>query len=117
MDYVKLGQRIRTNRKLLGLSQKEVATRAGISLPFFGHIERGTRTASVETLVSIANVLGVSMDMLLQDSLDVMKHPSASDNLLSERSRSLLNDIIGVLHEHDCEPPERTKSAPPKKGT
>ena len=85
----------------MGLTQKEVAERAGISLPFYGHIERGTRKASLETTVDIANALGVSTDMLLQDSLDVMTKPLASDASLSEHSRALLTDIVGVLREHD----------------
>ena len=101
MDYLRLGQRIRRQRKLMGLTQKEVAERAGISLPFYGHIERGTRKASLETTVDIANALGVSTDMLLQDSLDVMTKPLASDASLSEHSRALLTDIVGVLLEHD----------------
>lgn len=101
MDYLRLGQRIRRQRKLMGLTQKEVAERAGISLPFYGHIERGTRKASLETTVDIANALGVSTDMLLQDSLDVMTKPLASDACLSEHSRALLTDIVGVLREHD----------------
>ena len=101
MDYLRLGQRIRRQRKLMGLTQKEVAERAGISLPFYGHIERGTRKASLETTVDIANALGVSTDMLLQDSLDVMTKPLASDARLSEHSRALLTDIVGVLREHD----------------
>ena len=101
MDYLRLGQRIRRQRKLMGLTQKEVAERAGISLPFYGHIERGTRKASLETTVDIANALGVSTDMLLQDSLDVMTKSLASDACLSEHSRALLTDIVGVLREHD----------------
>lgn len=101
MDYLRLGQRIRRQRKLMGLTQKEVAERAGISLPFYGHIERGTRKASLETTVDIANALGVSTDMLLQDSLDVMTRPLTSDASLSEHSRALLTDIVGVLREHD----------------
>ena len=101
MDYLRLGQRNRRQRKLMGLTQKEVAERAGISLPFYGHIERGTRKASLETTVDIANALGVSTDMLLQDSLDVMTNPLASDACLSEHSRALLTDIVGVLREHD----------------
>lgn len=101
MDYLRLGQRIRRQRKLMGLTQKEVAERAGISLPFYGHIERGTRKASLETTVDIANALGVSTDMLLQDSLDAMTKPLASDACLSEHSRALLTDIVGVLREHD----------------
>ena len=84
MDYLRLGQRIRRQRKLMGLTQKEVAERAGISLPFYGHIERGTRKASLETAVDIANALGVSTDLLLQDSLDVMTRPLPSDVVLSE---------------------------------
>ncbi len=101
MDYLRLGQRIRRQRKLMGLTQKEVAERAGISLPFYGHIERGTRKASLETTVDIANALGVSTDILLQDSLDVMTKPLPADTCLSEHSRALLSDIVGVLREHD----------------
>ena len=43
MDYLRLGQRVRRQRKLLGMTQKEVAEKVGISLPFYGHIERGSR--------------------------------------------------------------------------
>ena len=60
MDYLRVGQRIRKQRKLMGMTQKDVAEKVGISLPFYGHIERGTRKASLETMVSIANALGVS---------------------------------------------------------
>ena len=101
MDYLRLGQRIRRQRKLIGLTQKEVAERAGISLPFYGHIERGTRKASLETVVGIANALNVSTDLLLQDSLDIMTRPLSANVDLSEYSRALLTDIAGVLREHD----------------
>ena len=46
MDYLRLGQRIRKQRKLMGMTQKDVAEKVGISLPFYGHIERGTRKAT-----------------------------------------------------------------------
>lgn len=36
---------------------------------FIGHVERGTRKASMEILISIANSLGVGADTLLRDSL------------------------------------------------
>ncbi|MEA5069461.1 MAG: helix-turn-helix transcriptional regulator, partial [Christensenellaceae bacterium] len=55
MDYRSLGMRIRKQRKNLHLTQEELAERAGISLSFLGHIERGTRKASLETLVSLSN--------------------------------------------------------------
>ena len=101
MKYEDLGRRVRQQRILAQLTQEKLAEQAGISLSFLGHIERGTRKASLETVINIANALGVSADTLLQDSLDVMTKPLASDACLSEHSRSLLNDIVGVLREHD----------------
>ncbi|NLD60565.1 MAG: helix-turn-helix transcriptional regulator [Clostridiales bacterium] len=99
MDYIGLGRRIRTQRKLQGMTQKTLAEKAGISLPFYGHIERGTRKASLETIISIANALRVSTDLLLQDSLLGSLYTDDSD--LSARQRALINDIVNVLREHD----------------
>lgn len=50
VDYVALGQRIRSHRCALHLTQEELAERVGISASFLGHIERGSRVLSVETL-------------------------------------------------------------------
>ena len=61
MDYRLLGARVQRARRINGLTQERLAEMAGISLSFMGHIERGTRKASVETLVA----LGVSTDALL----------------------------------------------------
>lgn len=69
MDYEKLGKRIRTYRKHAHLTQEQLSELAGISLSFLGHIERGSRKASLETIVSICNSLNVSPQYLLQDSL------------------------------------------------
>ena len=68
-DTVALGHRIRTTRKRARLTQEQLASMVGISLPFLGHVERGTRIPSAETLVSFANVLHVPVDFLLADSL------------------------------------------------
>lgn len=69
MDYEKLGKRIRAYRKQSHLTQEQLSELAGISLSFLGHIERGSRKASLETIVSICNSLNVSPQYLLQDSL------------------------------------------------
>ena len=81
------------------MTQKTLAEKAGISLPFYGHIERGTRKASLETIIGIANALRVSTDMLLQDSLIGTLYADDAD--LSARQRALINDIVNVLREHD----------------
>ena len=55
MDYESLGSHVRRARKAAGMTQYELAERLGISTSFLGHIERGSRKASLETLVKISN--------------------------------------------------------------
>lgn len=72
MNYVGLGRKIRIARKEQDMTQTELADKAQISPSFLGHIERGARKMSVETLINIVNALRVPIDHLLQDSLDLV---------------------------------------------
>lgn len=63
--YRAIGERIRSHRRRMGLTQRQLAEQLGISLSFLGHIERGTRVLSVDTLVRFTQVLGCSADELL----------------------------------------------------
>lgn len=99
MDYSALGKRIKAQRKLLGMTQEELAEQAGISCSFMGHIERGTRKLSVDTLVKITNAVRLSCDMLLQDSLDADVQREARG--LNDRKKRILSEIATVLREND----------------
>ena len=46
------------------LTQEKLAELAGISPSFVGHIERGEKKASLETMVHIAAVLNTTTDYL-----------------------------------------------------
>ena len=65
MDYIALGRRIRHYRKHRGLTQERLAELAEISPSFMGHIERGSRKASLETIVRLCHVLQVTPNDLL----------------------------------------------------
>lgn len=65
MDYVQLGKRVRIRRTVLELTQAELAERIGVSTSFVGHIERGSRKLSVETLFDLCRALDVSADWLM----------------------------------------------------
>ena len=69
MDYTALGERIRKARIKMNLTQETLASQIEVSTSFIGHIERGTRKASLETLVKLANALRTGVDALLADSL------------------------------------------------
>ena len=64
----RLGARIRTLRKERELAQKQFADRVGISAAYTSFIEQGTKTASLEVLISIAEVLDVSLSELFLDA-------------------------------------------------
>ncbi len=64
-DYDGIGKRIRQVRKAKGWSQGTLAEKCGISLAFMGHIERGTRSMSLETFAHICSALGADAGSLL----------------------------------------------------
>ena len=72
LDYGRMGMRIRQVRKTKGWSQEELAKKAGISMSFMGHIERGSRIMSLETFVNICEALHTNADELLWG----IAHPS-----------------------------------------
>jgi transcriptional regulator with XRE-family HTH domain len=92
MDYAALGQQIRRLRKAKRLSQQTLAEAANVSPSFIGHVERGTRKASMETLISIANCLAVGTDALLRDSL----RTHDSDESLSPEEKRFANQMIDL---------------------
>ena len=70
MDYKALGEQMKVHRKRLELTQKQVASSAQLSTSYYGHLERGTRKASIESLLSIAHIFGTSPDVLLSEEVD-----------------------------------------------
>lgn len=98
MDYQAMGNRIRQLRKQRKLTQAELAKQVGISTSFMGHIERGTRVASLETLVGLSSTLDVSLDAIVT-GMD--SGPIVSTNTTAKMR--VLNDVMRVLNEHSSE--------------
>lgn len=66
MNYKLIGRKLRRGRKRLGLTQEKAAELADISASFIGHIERGTRIPSVETLAKLCRLYRISVDYVLR---------------------------------------------------
>lgn len=69
LDYIELGMRVRQARKKQNVTQEQLGELCELSAAHIGHIERGTRIPSVDTLFRIAQALDVSMDYLIFDSI------------------------------------------------
>ena len=76
VDYVAIGQRVRSLRRGMMLTQEELAGRAGITASFLGHIERGSRVMSLETLQALCGALSATPNDLLG-----MEHAAISTQL------------------------------------
>ena len=100
MDYVDMGKRIRKQRQLIGLTQQELAERIGVSTSFVGHVERGTRKASLETLVALSNALGVGVDDLLAGSLQSSPGEENPSGAMDPNRRLVIREILSTLQEH-----------------
>ena len=85
MDYKRLGTRIREERKRLNLTQAQLAEDIDISDTYMGAIERGERSLTLDTLVSLVNRLGVTVDYLLANSV------SDSDTNIMEQFKQIVD--------------------------
>lgn len=98
MDYEKLGVRVRQQRELNNLTQGQLARKVGVTGSFIGHIERGEKKASVETVVALCNALEISPSVLLQDSLS--DAAIQSQMVIDAENQDLMRGIMHVLREH-----------------
>ncbi|WP_407311865.1 helix-turn-helix domain-containing protein [Desulfosporosinus sp. SB140] len=65
IDYKELGERIAKRRKMLNLTQDDVAEVTGLSNNYISNIENNHSIPSIETLVKICNALDITPDYLL----------------------------------------------------
>ena len=67
-DFVKIGNRLYSIRKKLGLTQSDVAEKAEISDRTYADIERGSVNMRIETFLKICNVLNASPNDILVEN-------------------------------------------------
>ena len=100
MRLESIGKNIRKYRLMRKLRQEDLAEKADLSINYVGAIERGEKTPSLESLISIINALGVSADVLdngylVKDSLLAQKLDK-----LSAEDRSQIYDVIDTMIKH-----------------
>jgi transcriptional regulator with XRE-family HTH domain len=59
------GEAVRLRRKAEGLSQEQLADKAGLHRTYIGSVERGERNVSLGNLYALADALRTSPDQLL----------------------------------------------------
>lgn len=106
MKTSSIGKRIRKYREQNGWRQEEFAEKIGLSVTYTGMIERGEKVPKLETFVKIANILGVSTDLLLADVLTVqyeIKSSEMTDEIasLNPNERERIYSVIGAMIDYE----------------
>ena len=63
--YVEIGERLRQQRKKMGMTQEETAELLGISPTYYGEIERGNRKLSIQKVLTVYEKMGLEPTYLL----------------------------------------------------
>lgn len=61
------GEALKARRAVLGVSQEELAFRAGVDRTFVSRIERGIRQPTITTIFSLSHALEISAVELITD--------------------------------------------------
>ena len=65
-DLQRFGARVRAERGRLGISQEELAARAGLHRTYLGGVERGERNLGLLNIIRIASALNLRASVLLE---------------------------------------------------
>lgn len=93
-----IGKRIRDLREKQGLSNRQLAVKAGISQPVMNRIENNNRKADIETLEKICGALGITLvdffstgeEEMPPEYLRLMQNAKK----LTPKQLKILNDLI-----------------------
>ena len=87
MDKLTMGDRIREARKKNGLTQEQLSERLEVSVEFVSKIERGLNMPSMQIFIKLVEILNVSADYLLRDSVSTGK--LLGDNAIGRKIEKL----------------------------
>ena len=112
LRYDALGKRIRDARKKKRLTQQQVAEKIGVEPSHISNVERGITKPSLKAVVDIAEVLGVTVDSLVYDSLSqershyldsleavVKKATPKQHRVITAMSEEMLAPLVKELNE------------------
>ena len=60
------GENLRQHRKALGISQEDLAEKAGLHRTYIGSVERGERNVSIDNMGRLAIAVGSTIQQLLR---------------------------------------------------
>lgn len=98
-DYKRdMGLRIKGERKKLKFTQEQVAEKLDISVKHLSEVERGLTGLSIENLIKLSSIFGVSIDYLIKGEADKEKWSSVLLELqaVEPKKEDLIKALINI---------------------
>ncbi len=98
---IEIGQRIRTYRIRLKLSQEELAEKCGLHPTYIGQVERGEKNATIESINKIATGLSISLETLFENITsfdDGNSYPAQAYDLILSATPENQKRLVEILH-------------------
>lgn len=103
-NYKLVGERIRKERKQIGLTQRELAKQINRAYKYYQDIERGACGMSIETMLALASTLHISLDYLIYgDNIELLEREKEDRkfqkivNFLKENGIQQKEDMLKIV--------------------
>ena len=97
-NNLEIGKRIRTIRETMNLTKSSFSEKINISETFLSQIERGEKSVSLNTLLSICNNTGFSADYILFGETNTSSISNRIVNILNQ----LPPEVNTIVYDMTC---------------
>ena len=93
---------LQIRRKAIGWTQSQLAESIGVSVKTVSNWENGRTMPDIQSLIRLSHLYGLSLDELLTEGSDLVKHIQQDETLVREATWGMLgpqitNWILGVM--------------------
>jgi len=99
INYKLIGRRIKNARLNTGITQEYLSELVEVTPAFIGHIERGERSVSLQTLLKICMVLNVSTDYLfsMEETTDDIEIVNEIVQMIRHRPLETKQAVLDII--------------------
>jgi transcriptional regulator with XRE-family HTH domain len=72
IEVTELGEKLKARREILRLLQQQLAVLSGVSVRTIQLVEQGKGNPSLQTLIRVANPLGLRLDLVLKNPVETV---------------------------------------------
>lgn len=93
---MEIGSRLKNARTEMGLTQEKVAEEIGVSRQSVSNWENNRSYPDIVSVIKLSDLYSVSLDELLKEDKNMIRHLDESTNVIAARGRLLNRIILGV---------------------